>query len=625
MRQKAGQLIPVAPTAVEIRDHFWAPRLRVNRRIALFHQYRMLERTGHLEALRLAWKPGDPNPPHIFWESDTAKWLEAACLSLATHTDAKLQGLVDQVIALLAGAQGKDGYLNAHFTVVEPGKRFTNLRDNHELYCAGHLMEAGVAHFQATGDSTLLNVVRRYADYIDSTFGPGPDQRRGYPGHEEIELALVKLYRATREARYLHLAKFFLDQRGQTPNFFIAEAKTRGETTAPSFAPAYYQAHIPVRRQKEAVGHAVRAMYLYAGMADVAAETGDVALHAACQRLWANVTTCKMYVTGGIGARHEGEAFGENYELPNLTAYAETCAAIGLVLLAHRMIRLEPISQYADVLERALYNGVLAGVSCDGREYFYVNPLASLGRHHRQPWYGCACCPPNLARLLAGLGGYIYSVAPGALYVHLFIGGSARLELDGQRVQFTQETRYPYAGTVDFTIRTARPAHFVLCLRLPDWCRGDYGLAINGRQTRPAAHQGYLHLERTWSDGDQVRLDLPMPVERMVADPRVADAANCVALQRGPLVYCLEQADHDVDIHTLRLSDRAKIRARTDARRLGGTVVLEGSAYSQRHAALYAPLGRPSKVRSTHFRAVPYHLWDNRQPGAMRVWLPRAF
>ena len=624
MRQKGSQLIPVAPTAVQIRDHFWAPRLRVNRRVALFHQYRMLEHTGHLEALRLAWKPGDPNPPHIFWESDTAKWLEAACLSLATHTDAKLQGLVDQVIARLAGAQGQDGYLNAHFTVVEPGKRFTNLRDNHELYCAGHLMEAGVAHFQATGKDTLLNVVRRYADYLDSTFGPGPDQRRGYPGHEEIELALVKLYRATGEARYLQLAKFFLDQRGQTPNFFIAEAKARGETTAPSFAPVHYQAHIPVRRQKEAVGHAVRAMYLYAGMADVAAETGDVALRAACQRLWANVTTCKMYVTGGIGARHEGEAFGENYELPNLTAYAETCAAIGLVLLAHRMIRLEPISQYADVLERALYNGVLAGVSRDGRKYFYVNPLASLGRHHRQPWYGCACCPTNLARLLAGLGGYIYSVTPGALYVHLFIGGSARLELDGQRVQFTQQTRYPYAGAVDFTLRTAHPAHFVLCLRLPGWCHGDYGLAINGRRTRPAAHQGYLHLERTWSDGDQVRLDLPMPVERLVADPRVADAANCVALQRGPLVYCLEQADHDVDIHTLRLSDRAKIRARTDAQSLGGTVVLEGSAYSQRQAALYAPLGRASKVRSTRFRAIPYHLWDNRQPGAMRVWLPRA-
>jgi hypothetical protein len=441
-------MTPLGLTDVTVADGFWRPRLDVNRQRAIPHIHEMCKRTGRLDALRLQWEPGRPNPPHIFWES-VAKWIEAASYSLATHPDAVLDRRLNEVIALLAGAQQPDGYLNAHYTVVEKGKRLTNLRECHELYCAGHLMEAGVAHFRATGRRTLLDVVSRYADFLDRTFGRG--KRTGYCGHEEVELALVKLYRATGRERYLRLAEYFINERGRRPNFFDAEARARGEDPARQWAPggnAYYQAHRPVREQREAVGHAVRAMYLYCGMADVATETGDRALLAACRRLWQNTTERKMYVTGGIGARHLGEAFGDDWELPNETAYAETCAAVGLVFFAHRMLQIEADGRYADVMERALYNGVLAGISLDGEKYFYVNPLASAGGHHRQPFFDCACCPPNIARLLASLGPYVYSAGRDALYVHLYVGGEARADVAGRRVVLKQRTAYPWLARI---------------------------------------------------------------------------------------------------------------------------------------------------------------------------------
>ena len=619
---------PLALGQVRIADTFWAPRIEVNRTGSIPHIHRMLAETGRLDALRLGWKTGDPNPPHIFWESDVAKWLEAAAYSLATHPDPTLEKQVDETIALLAGAQQADGYLNVHFTVVEPGKRWTNLRDWHELYCAGHLIEAGVAHFEATGKRTLLDIVTRYADYIDSVFGPG--KRTGYPGHEEIELALMKLYRATGHERYLRLAEYFLDERGREPHLFDVEAAARGES--PPMHPQgglgldYWQAHAPVREQHEAVGHAVRAMYLASGMADLVAETGDEPLRKACRALWESAALRKLYLTGGVGARHHGEAFGRHYELPNESAYAETCAAIALVFFSHRMLQIEADGRYADVMERALYNGVLSGMSLDGMKYFYVNPLASAGDHHRQPFFGCACCPPNLARLLASLGTYAYSAADDALYVHLYAAGQAAADVAGWHVSLTQETDYPWDGTVALRLAMDGRARFSLCLRVPGWCT-KWQLKVNGKSVPARLRRGYITIRRVWQDGDRATLALAMPVERIVAHPLVADDAGRVALQRGPIVYCLEQCDHPAPVRSMTLPDKARLTARPAPRLLGGCVVIEGTgrtpAPSGWKADLYRRAAEVGRDQPTRLRAVPYFLWDNRKAGAMTVWMAR--
>ena len=363
---------PVLFNQVTIEGGFWGPRIETNRKVTLPIEYEHLKKTGRLEAWELKWKPGDPNPPHIFWDSDVAKWMEAAAYSLTCHPDKTLEQNLDRVIALMEKAQLPDGYLNTHFIAVEPEKRWTNLRDNHELYCAGHLMEAAVAHYHATGKRSFLDVMCRYADHIHRTFGPGRDQKRGYPGHEEIELALIKLWGATGNRSYLDLATFFINERGRPPHYFTLEAQARGEDPARQRHGnyEYSQSHLPVREQTKVVGHAVRAMYLYCGMADVAAATGDKALLAACRRLWQNVTRRRMHVTGGIGPTASNEGFTTDYDMPTDTAYLETCAAIGLVFWAHRMLQADLDGDYGDVMERALYNGVLSGVSVEGDRFF---------------------------------------------------------------------------------------------------------------------------------------------------------------------------------------------------------------------------------------------------------------
>lgn len=621
---------PLPLADVKIADSFWAPRQEANRTAGIRHQYRQLEETGRLDAFKLDWRPGQPNPPHIFWDSDVAKWIEAASYCLMTHPDPELQKLADDAAALVASAQQPDGYLNVHFTVVEPEKRWTNLRDCHELYCAGHLIEAAVAHSQATGSRVLLDALCRYADHIDRTFGPEPEKRKGYCGHEEIELALIKLYHATGNERYLRLSKYFIDQRGQQPHYYDQEAIARGEDPKKWWAQSYEycQAHKPVREQDEVVGHAVRAMYLLSGMADVAAETGDESLLAACRRLWASATERKMYVTGGVGSAHWGERFTADYDLPNETAYAETCAAIGLVFFAHRMLQIEADARYADVMERALYNGVLSGVSLDGTRFFYVNPLASNGNHHRQEWFGCACCPPNIARLLASLGAYAYSAAPGALYVHLYIAGSVGLSqvLQPAGGSLAVETGYPWNGDVRLAIRLQHPAKFDLFLRIPGWCR-KHALRVNGKAVGHRIVKGYARISREWTNGDRVELSLAMPIERVVAHPSVAEDAGKVALQRGPLVYCLEQCDNAAPVRSIILPDKARLVARYDKRLLGGTVVIEGTALAPTlggwKGRLYQPASALS-LRPARFRAIPYCLWDNRAAGPMTVWLPRV-
>ena len=625
---------------VRIADGFWSPRLDVNRTVTLPHQYRMCKETGRLDAFRLEWKPGMENPPHIFWDSDVGKWLEAVGCSLSTHPDPSLEQCADEVIEWIAGAQQPDGYLNTHFTAVGPDKRWTNLDNWHELYCAGHLMEGAVAYAEGTGKRKFLEVMCRYADHIDATFGREPGKKRGYCGHPEIELALVRLYRATGNPRYMKLAEYFVDERGRQPHYYDVEALARGEPERKDgpMRYAYCQSHKPLREQSEVVGHAVRAFYIYSGMADAAAQTGDAGLLAACRRLWDDATLHKLYPTGGVGPSARNEGFTQSYDLPNESAYAETCAAIALVFFAHRMLQIEADGRYADVIERALYNGILSGVSLDGKRYFYANPLASAGpvpgaavrgmaggghTSGRVEWFGCACCPPNLARLLASLGQYVYSTAPRAVYVHLYAGGEASLDVAGTSVRLTQETDYPWSGDVRIAVTPAQPATFDLMLRIPGWC-GRHTLRVNGRPVTAPVSKGYARLCRAWRAGDTVALALAMPVERMAAHPRVREDAGKVALQRGPLVYCLEECDNP-QVGALLLPRTAKLAARHDPRLLGGMTVIEGTARRLDEQGwrgrLYAP-ACTQKTKATRFRAIPYFAWANRKPGAMVVWLP---
>ncbi|HEX6970664.1 MAG TPA: beta-L-arabinofuranosidase domain-containing protein [Limnochordia bacterium] len=631
VERATAALRPVPFTRVAIEDRFWGPRLELNRRRTIPHQYRQCEQTGRIDAFKLEWRPGMEPKPHYFWDSDVAKWVEAASYSLATHPDPELSALVDAVVEKIAGAQQPDGYLNIYFTVVAPQKRWTNLGMWHELYCAGHLIEAAVAHHQATGKRRLLDVACRLADHIDSVFGPG--KRDGCPGHQEIELALVKLFRTTGERRYLNLAKFFLDQRGQKPSVFARELDRLDPEDARtnrhffirpdgSFDSSYCQDHLPVREQTEVVGHAVRAMYLYAGLADVGLETGDTGLLTACRRLWENVCRRRMYVTGGIGPSGRNEGFTRDYDLPNETAYAETCAAVGLIFWNHRLLQIDADARYADVIERALYNGALSGLSLDGEKFFYVNPLASAGEHHRQGWFGCACCPPNVARLLASLGGYIYSEAEDGAYVHLYVSSRAELSIGGTDVRLEQHSDYPWDGRIRLRVFPASPGRFALCLRIPGWCR-SHAIRVNGEPVVAPLRRGYARIEREWEEGDTIECELAMPVARIWAHPAVPQDAGLVALQRGPIVYCLEGVDHEVALHRIALPEDRPIRARFDPELLGGVVKLEAEALALDDTGWEGALYRdePPALRPVRIQAVPYYAWDNRAPGEMRVWL----
>ncbi|HLZ56803.1 MAG TPA: beta-L-arabinofuranosidase domain-containing protein [Ktedonosporobacter sp.] len=615
---------PVAHTAVSIDDAFWAPRLQTLRTHTLLHIYNQLKHWKYFAGSGRDWKPGMGSPSYVFSESDITKWLEAASYSLADHPDPELNALVDEAIAFLASFQQPDGYFSIWFTQVEPEKRWTNLRDRHELYCAGHLIEAAVAHFQATGKRTLLDIACRNVDYIDGVFGREEGKRRGYCGHEEIELALVKLYHATGEARYLHLARYFVEERGQQPHYFDQEARARGENPADFWAKnyEYNQSHVPVREQHEVVGHAVRAMYLYSALADLARELDDESWLQVCERLWQHLESKRIYITGGIGPSEDNEGFTADYDLPNSTAYAETCAAIGLALWSHRLLQLDTDSRYADMLERALYNGVLSGIALDGESFFYENPLESHGRHHRQPWFKCACCPPNIARLLASLGQYIYGVNEQEVMVHLYVQSTATLTVGGQSVRLRQETQYPWHGSIRLNLEMDEPGEFAINLRIPGWCRQAH-LSVNDAEVAIEPGKGYVRLQREWHSGDSIALELEMPIERIWAHPDIQADAGCVALQRGPLLYCLESVDHSVPLHRLRLPATADLESHVEPALLGGVTVITGDVLALEVQDWAGDLYRttPATVWPSRLTAIPYYAWDNRQPGQMSVWI----
>ena len=574
---KQSHSMPAGLKQVQITDNFWAYYQKLLREVVIPYQWDALNdriegaAPSHcIHNLKVA--AGDIEGKYegpVFQDHGIVTWLEAVGGSLAHHPDSKLEALADEAIRLLERVQQPDGYLNSYFIVNAPGERWTNLMECHELFCAGHLIEAAVAYTTATGKTAFLHIAEKYADYIDSVFGPEDGKCKGYPGHQEIELALLKLFRVTGENRYLNLSRFFTDQRGTDPFYFDLETqKLNGRRYWPVqdfMTPDYFQAHMPVREQRIATGHAVRAVYQYAAMAELAAETGDVRLAQACHALFDNITQKQMYITGGVGSTHVGEAFTVAYDLPNDTVYQETCASVGLVIFASRMLMLEHNARYCDVIERALYNSVLSGISRDGKSFFYVNPLETWpgvternpDRMHikteRQPWFGCACCPPNIARTIASAGQYIYSVDNCGIYVELYIASTFTFEWDTHTVKLVQKEDYLRNGTVSLSFETKCPVNLTLYLRKPGWCE-RMNLKLNGTSTEEAADSnGYIALKRDWEQGDVIELQTELKTCVIRANPAVRADAGKMVLMRGPLVYCLEEIDNGSNLAAISI------------------------------------------------------------------------
>ncbi|MCD6508564.1 glycoside hydrolase family 127 protein [Candidatus Poribacteria bacterium] len=594
-------------------DEFWAARLRQMREVTLPSQYELMEETGRIDNFRRASGKIKGEFKGIYFnDSDVYKWIEGCAYSLAYERAPKIEEMADKVIDEIAAAQREDGYLNTFYTFEKGEERWSNLRDMHELYCAGHLFHAAVAYHRATGRRKLLDVAIRFADHIYETFGP--DKRPGTPGHPQIEMALVELYRETGDRRYLELSQFFVDQRG------------RGVIGGSP----YHIDHKPFRELDEVVGHAVRSIYLNCGAADIYMETGENALMETLERLWHNMTQRRMYVTGGVGARHQGEAFGGDYELPNEHAYAETCAAVANAMWNWRMLLASGEEKFADVMELTIYNGALSGISLDGKCYFYVNPLSDRGEHRRQRWFGCACCPPNIIRLIGAVPGEIYSTSQGGIWVHLYASNTAEISLDRNRIRLTQRTRYPWDGEVEITIEPESEPEFSLMLRVPGWCDGA-DISVNGQKIASDVQPGrYFELKRSWRKGDKVELSIPMRVQMLTAHPRVESSWNRIAFKRGPIIFCLEHEDNpgfDVWCAGIRVNSEPIAEFRPDL--LGGvmTVKCDGIASEMGiwEDKLYLPIGSVSQTeRPVRITAIPYYAWANRDPGPMTVWMNRA-
>jgi hypothetical protein len=636
---------PVNFTQVKVNDAFWAPKMETNRTVTVPFALQKNEETGRVDNFRKA--AGLMKGPHQgkrYNDSDVFKVMEGAAYTLTLHPDPNLKKQLDDLIVIIGKAQEPDGYLYTTRTIdpknPAPGagkERWSNLRVSHELYNVGHMYEAAVAHYLATGEKSFLNIATKNADLLTSTFGPG--KRRGFPGHQEIEIGLSKLYRVTGTQAYLDLAKFFLDERG---HYFGGEKHDLKDPFAVYDSDEYMQNHKPVLEQDEAVGHAVRAMYMYAGMADVAALGGWPEYVKAIDRLWENVVGKKMYLTGGVGARDTSEAFGDAYELPNASAYTETCAAIGNALWQQRLFLLHGEAKYVDVLERVMYNGLVSGVSLDGLSFFYQNPLESDGKSKlyqgqtiRSSWFDVACCPPNITRFLPSVPGYVYATKDDVLYVNLFIGNTATAEVMGQKVNLKQETRYPWDGAVKIAVVPEKQAEFTVNIRIPGWAQNQtvpsdlykfvetnneqVTLKVNGLVIALNMDRGYAQIKRAWKKGDVIDLNLPMPIRRVIAHDAVKDDAGKVALQRGPIVFCAEGVDNGGKVLNLILPDNAKLEAEFHPDLLKGVVVLKGKAF----AAAKSAEGKILSRKEQDFLAIPYYAWTNRGQGEMTVWLPR--
>ncbi len=613
---------PVPFTSVSVSDPFWSPRLQASREVTIPLAFSKCEETGRYQNFIRATQPCDTFKVEgfPFDDTDVYKTIEGASYLLQTYPDPALESYIDSVLVLVAAAQEPDGYLNTSYTMnparphrwMGPGRWDAVEVLSHEFYNLGHMVEGAVAHYRATGKRNFLDIAIRYADCVSRAIGDGEGQRALVPGHQIAEMALAKLYLATGDKKYLDQAKFFLDKRGHT-----------------SRKDAYSQAHKPVVEQDEAVGHAVRAAYMYAGMADVAALTGDTAYIAAVGRIWDNIVGKKLYITGGIGARHDGESFGDAYELPNLEAYCETCAAIGNVYVNHRLFLLHGDSKYYDVLERTLYNGLISGVSIDGGRFFYPNPLASEGQHQREPWFGCACCPSNICRFIPSLPGYLYAVKGRDVYANLYIGGTARLKVGGRDVTLSQSGDYAGTGRQTITVDANKAGRFTLKLRIPGWARdivapgglyafvgnaGGYTVKVNGEEVAGALDKGYLAIDRKWKKGDRVELGFPMEPRFVAARPEVEADRGRLAVQRGPLVYCAEWPDNDFAFGAAVVNPEMPMTTRSSDM-LGGVTIIDVPA--QLVERRDGRLG----LRDVKLAMIPYYAWAHRGKGKMAVWL----
>lgn len=609
-------------TQVHIEDQFWSPRIETNRTVSIPSAFKECEKNGRFDnfALAAGMIQGEHQGDFSFDDTDPYKVIEGASYSLAVKYDPKLDHYLDSVITIIAAAQEPDGYLTTCVT-----NKCTRLSgwwgssrwekiNSHELYNSGHLYEAAVAHYRATGKRTLLDVAIKNADLVCQVFGPNEGQKHVPSGHPIIEMALAKLYKVTGDEKYLNMAKYFVEETGRG---------TDGHRLN-----AYSQDHKPILQQDEIVGHAVRAGYLYSGVADVAALTHDTAYFHALTRLWENLVSKKLFITGGMGSRPQGEGFGPNYELNNHTNYCETCASIANVYWNYRMFLATGEAKYMDVLERALYNGVISGVSLSGDKFFYDNPLESMGEHERQRWFGCACCPGNVTRFMASVSNYVYATQGNDIYVNLYIQGKSEMKTADNQVQLVQTTGYPWEGKVSIQVKPEKESEFAVRLRIPGWLQSTpvasdlyayttpaekYTLKVNGSTVKPAEGDGYATIVRTWKPDDVIELELPMEVRRVKANDQVEDDRGMLAMERGPIVYCLEGIDQpDSVVFNKFIPADAKIDVTFDANLLKGVMVLSGTAKE---------VEKDGSIKDVPFKAVPYSTWNNRGAGQMEVWV----
>lgn len=617
---------PVPFTSVKVNDSFWGQRLKASREVTIPLAFSKCEETGRYRNFELAAHPSDTTQVtgYPFDDTDVYKTIEGASYLLQAYPDKKLKKYIDSVLVIVAAAQEPDGYLYTARTMNPKhphewagSKRWEKVEElSHEFYNLGHMVEGAIAHYQATGQRNFLDIAIRYADCVCREIGDKPGQQVRVPGHQIAEMALARLYLVTGDKKYLDQAKFFLDKRGYTSR--------RDE---------YSQAHKPVIEQDEAVGHAVRAAYMYSGMADVAALTGDTAYIRAIDRIWDNIVSKKLYITGGIGATSNGEAFGENYELPNMSAYCETCAAIGNVYVNYRLFLLHGDSKYYDVLERTLYNGLISGVSLDGGSFFYPNPLESMGQHQRQPWFGCACCPSNICRFIPSLPGYVYAVKDRNVYVNLFMGNQAELEVEGKKVLLEQATTYPWNGDVTVKVSKNTAGQFALKIRIPGWVRNQvvpsdlytfsdnvrlkYSVKVNGLEVNSELKQGYFTVNRKWKKGDKVEIHFDMDVRTVRANNKVEADRGRIAIERGPVVYCAEWPDNDFNVLNILVNRSPEFEVVSRPDLLCGIDQIR----TQAQTLEYDDKGRLT-VKDHMLTLIPYYAWCHRGSGNMAVWLP---
>lgn len=630
---------------INIQDSFWNKYIDIVDDVILPFQWELIndkvegaEKSYCIQNFRIAAKEMEGEHRGMpFQDTDVAKWLEAVGFSLAKKKNSELEKLADSAINLIERAQCEDGYLNTYYTLTGQ-KRWSNLFEGHELYTAGHMIEAAVAYYEATGKDKFLKVVCRFADYMYEVFGKEEGKLHGYPGHPEVELALVKLYRVTKEEKYLELADYFIRARGEKPCYFLKEeGKKNGKYLYPEFEDFdmdYAQAHMPLREQRTAEGHAVRAVYLYSAMADIAAEYGDEELLKQCEELWNNITKKRMYITGSIGSAAYGERFTTDYDLPNNTNYSETCATIGLAMFSNRMFQITHDGKYMDVVEKALYNTLLSGIALDGHHFFYVNPLEVIPKvaeknptmSHvkttRQLWFGVACCPTNISRTLASLGNYMYSVDQNTIYSNLFISSSIKASLDGDEVNVCTEADYPRSGKIHYTIETEKQKEFVLAIRKPEYSETAH-IVLNGKELKIEAENGYYYIKRIWENGDTLTVEYDVEFRFVRSNPRVNDNIGKVALVKGPWVYCLEETDNGEYLKSILVHANSKVKEKYDKTLLGGTLcaVFNGKKinYTKVGEALYSE-AIPEYV-DMEIKAVPYCAWNNRGKGEMLVWM----